>query len=572
MFCILLAAFAVHANGIGNGFVYFDDPENVVSNALIREISWANIGHWFTTPLQFMYTPLVYLSYAVDYLFGQGAMGMYHFTNVSLHLTNVTLVFLLIRRLTERPFVACFVAAAFAIHPVNVDTVAWISTRSNLLATLFSLAALLVYLRYLKSLNWQPLAWSVVLFGLATLSKSTAVALPLALFLIDHFRGRKPAWRLVLEKIPFFVVAVVMGLVTLDVRQDVVPPHDYTLLDRIFLACSAPVDYLVRLVYPFHLSLAYEYPGENLPWYLYLFPLVLAAGAVALSLVRPARKVVLFGLGFFAINIALPQTVLLIDNYHANRYAYLPYVGLFLIVGHFADKALQHRNRNLRAGTIGAIALFAVLFATLSIIRNTTWKNTETIMSDAIAKEPGVAFVHNSRGIARFRDGDYAGAAADFQRTTELDPDFMLAYHYLGMIKYTNGDYAGALAELDYVVSRLPTFAPGYSERGKTKIALKDYAGAQQDLSMAITYDPNLAEAYYLRGVAGIELGNPQGALSDLDVALRLFPGYADAYYRHGVARSRLGDTGGACADWSTAASLGSPDAGRSIADNHCAG
>ncbi|MFC4533512.1 glycosyltransferase family 39 protein [Sphaerisporangium dianthi] len=569
---IVVAAFAVHANGIGNGFIYFDDPESVVDNASIRELGWAAVGHWFTTPLQSMYSPLAYASYAIDHLAGQGAMGVYHFTNVLLHLANVVLVFLVIRRLTGRTFPAGFVAAAFAIHPMNVDTVAWISTRSNLLATLFSLAALLAYLRHLDSRRPGPLVWSVVLFGLATLSKSTAVALPLVLFLIDHFRGRGPSRRSFLEKIPFLAIAVVMGVVALAVRQDVVPPRDYTILDRFFLACSAMVDYLVRVAGPFHLSLAYEYPGRPLPWYVLLSPLVLAAVVAALLLLKSSRRVVVFGLGFFAVTIALTQAVLLIDNYHANRYAYLPYLGLFLIAGHFAEKALQHRDRIPRAAVTGALAVFAVLFATLTITRNMVWKDTETIMSDAIAKEPGVAFAHNSRGIARYTGGDDTGASADFERTIALDKDFMLAYYYLGLIEYKGGDHAAALARFDYVVSRLPTFAPGYSERGRTKIALRDHAGALADLSTAIGYDPGLVEDYYLRGLAEIELGDLRGALADLNTAVASIPGHADAYYRRGVVRSRLGDTAAACADWKTAASLGYSDANRSIAEGHCAG
>ncbi|MEV4294289.1 tetratricopeptide repeat protein [Microbispora rosea] len=572
MFLIVAGAFAVHASGLGNGFIYFDDPEGVVDNVSIRDFSATNIGHWFTTPLQFMYTPLVYVSYAVDYLFGQGAIGIYHFTNLMLHLANVVLVFLLFRRLTERAFVACFVAVAFAIHPVNVDTVAWISARSNLLATLFFLAAILVYLRYVRSLRRQSLAWSVVLFGLAALSKSTAVALPLVLFLVDHVQGRRPSRRLFLEKIPFAVLAAVTVLVALNVRQDVVPSQGYTVADRILLTCSAVVNHLVQAVYPFHLSLAYAYPHTPFPWYLYAFPLVLAAGGAALWLVKPARKIVVFGLGFFAVTIAPTQAVLLIDGYHANRYAYLPYLGLFFICGYLADAALRHRDRRLRAGAIGAMAVFAVLFTTLTVIRNTAWRNTETIMSDAIAKEPGVALAYNSRGIARFRGGDYSGATADLERTVKLDPDFVLAHHYLGLIKYYNGDYTGALGELDYEVSRLPTFAVAYSERGKTKIALRDYSGAYADLSTAIAYDPQQAEAYYSRGVAGIGLGNPREAISDLNAALGLMPQYADAYYQRGVAESRLGDTGAACADWNTAVSLGSPDANTSLAENHCGG
>ncbi|WP_328854707.1 glycosyltransferase family 39 protein [Microbispora hainanensis] len=341
LFLIVAGTFAVHANGLGNGFIYFDDPEGVVDNVSIREFSAANIGYWFTTPLQFMYTPLVYVSYAIDYMFGHGAIGMYHFTNLILHLANVVLVFLLFRRLTERAFPACFVAVAFAIHPVNVDTVAWISARSNLLATLFSLAAISLYVRYLESWRWRPLVWSVVLFGLAALSKSTAVALPVVLFLVDFWLCRGPSRRLLLEKLPFFVIAAITVLVGLDVRQDVVPQGGYTVVDRILLTCSALVDHLVQSVYPVHLSFAYEYPRTPFPWYFSVFPLVLAAGIAAAWVVRPVRRILVFGLGFFVVTIAPTQAVLLIDGYHANRYVYLPYLGLFLVFGYLVDAVLR---------------------------------------------------------------------------------------------------------------------------------------------------------------------------------------------------------------------------------------
>lgn len=583
LFWTVVLAFLIHASSLANGFVYFDDPENVMDNFSIREINLANIGHWFTTPLQFMYTPLVYVSYAVDYLIGGGAAGMYHFTNLALHLCNVVLVFALVHALTRRVFVAHVVAALFAIHPVNVDSIAWISTRSNLLATLFSLAALLLYTRYLRSASWRQLAWATALFALATLSKSSAVVLPLLLFLIDYFHGRRPSWRMLLEKIPMFAIAVGMGLVGLHFRGDVVAAG-YTLVERGFLICTALVAYLLRLVFPFNLSLVYAYPGTagHLPWYVYASPVILIAVTVLLLLVRSARKVVIFGLAFFVVNVALSQVVLLIDNYQANRYAYLGYIGLFLIVAHFVDRALHARVSReaaprlrealprLRIALTSVLVVFAVVLVTLTVIRTVAWRNTVTIMSDAIAKEPGVPFVYNSRGIAEYRDGDYAAAKRDFEETIRIDPDFLLARHYLGILKYNAGDYAGSLADHDQVLARLQTFAAGFNERGRTKLALKDYSGAFTDFSTAIQYDPYLVDAYNNRGIADIELGNPTAALADLDRAISLFPDFADAYYERGVARSRLNDTSGACTDWSKASSLGHQEAPQVMTDQHC--
>jgi protein O-mannosyl-transferase len=572
----LLLAFLVYTPSLGNGFVDFDDPENVIDNFSIRDLNATNIGHYFSTPLQYMYTPLVSLSYAFDFQLGGLDPTAYHVTNLLLHLANTAAVFGVFSSLTRRAFVAHFVTVAFAIHPMNVDGVAWISTRSGLLATLFSLLALLAYIRYVDTQRRWYLGAASVSFLFATFSKSPAVVLPLVLFLVDYYRRRiewppRPAnlGRLLVEKLPFLAIAITMGIVALNFRVDTVNPYGYTVLDRFFIVCSALVAYIGKLLFPFGLSFAHAYPPRNdgaLPWHLYLAPFLLAAGTWLLVRVTRPRRIVVFGLSFFFITIILSQTVLLIDNFQANRYAYLPYLGLFLILGHFADRLVNGkamRRRFPQIQTAGTVALLAVamVFASVSFLRNRVWHDTVSVMSNSIENEPDVAFVHNSRGIARFKAGDHAGAKVDFERTIALDPEFYLSYYYLGIMKYNAGDYAGALADHEKVVSHYGTFAAGFNERGKARQKLKDLDGAMADFSNAIALDAYLPDAYYNRGVVELERNDYRSAFADFDRAITLSPDHADAHHRRGVARSRLGDPSAACADWEKARSLGSAEA-----------
>lgn len=599
---ILVITVGIYANSLANGFIAFDDPENVVDNYSIRALTFANIGHWFSTSLQYMYTPLVSVSYAFDYAIGGLHPAMYHFTNLALHLAGVALVYLFVRRLTGRAFPAQFVAAVFAIHPMNVDAVAWVATRSNLLATVFFLGSVLGYLRYVDTGRVRPLVVSALLFLGATLSKSTAVVLPLTLFAIDYYRGRQllaPAadpdgddeprpplwrriwqrvqWKLLVEKAPFFLVALVLGIVALTFRVDTVNPHGYTVIDRFFLVCAAIVAYLFRLVWPVHLSLAYAYPaksGGHLAWYFYGAPLVLAAIGYGLWRLRTHRKTIVFGVTFFVVNLLLSQTVLLIDNYKADRYAYLPYVGLLLIVAVFVEQFLESRREwripRLKQSVLAVGAIVALLLSALTVIRNAAWHDTIAITSDSIRHEPKVAFVYNSRGIAEYQAGQYDVALADFRKTIEVDPTFYLAIYYQGVIKHLQGDLPGALTDLNTTMSHYPTFASGFNERGRIKLDMSDNNGALADLNDAIAYDPYLVVAYDNRGIVEINLGNFQAAVADFNTAMSYSPDWADAYFNRAVAKSHLSDQAGACADWIKAQQLGSPDAGKAIADNSC--
>ena len=218
---ILLLTILVYARSLNNGFVAWDDPTNVYENPFIRELSGENLKTYFTKPLLAMYTPLVYLSFAVDYQIGGLDPRTYHTTNLILHLVNVSLVFMALWLLTRRTEIAAVAALLFAVHPLNTAAVAPVSTRSTLLYALFFLAAFLAYIRYLQTaLKPRYIAVALGLFLLALLSKSAAVVLPLVLILTDYYVGRTFDRRAIGEKIPFFALSLLFGILTFALRED----------------------------------------------------------------------------------------------------------------------------------------------------------------------------------------------------------------------------------------------------------------------------------------------------------------------------------------------------------------
>lgn len=571
LLAILLLAVLIYSNSLKNGFIYFDDPELVMDNYFIRQISWENIVHYFTTPVQFTYLPIGLISYAIDYQIGQLDPFIYHLNSLIIHLCNIALVYWVFILLTRKSNIAIFVAFIFAIHPVNVDTVAWVATRNNLLTTFFYLAALVCYSYYLKK-NFQIryLTLSCIAFALSVLSKSSSVVLPLVLLLWDYYYGRKWNAKLFIEKIPFAVIALIFGIITLNIRQDVVPPVAYNILDRFILFCYSLTDYLVRLLFPLQLSMSYAYPakdGEFLPLHFYLFPFILGLIVWGLYKLPINKKILTIGLLFFVANIFLSQSVLLIDNFMASRYAYLAYLGLFFILADINERifniSAEGWKSKLKFAWVGVLVIFVAGFSLLTYNRNFVWKDTVSLFDDVVQKQPNIPWVYSNRGVAKYKANDFEGALKDFNYSLTLDPTFGLSLYYRGVISYLQGNDAAALADLDQVILTIPQFAIAYNDRAKVKLALQDNQGALDDFSQAIAQDPSFVDAYFNRGSLRKDMGDYTGSIADLDTAISLYPEYAAAYYLRGIAKSKLNDPT-ACDDIRTGTSMGyAPTAGQ---------
>ncbi len=542
---ILLLTIVVYSHSISNGFVNWDDDKNVYDNLSIRELSAGNIKLYFTKPLLAMYTPLVYISFAIDYKIGGLDPRVYHATNLLLHLLNITLLFFVVRLLTQRIEIAAIVALLFAVHPLNTGAVAPVSTRSTLLYSFFFLAAFLSYIHYLKTdFELRYLVLTLVLFLMALLSKSAAVVLPLVLLLTDYYCTRKFDARAITGKIPFFVLSLIFGILTFVFREDaghIGSQVVFSAFDRVFLVGYSIVFYMFNVLIPVKLSAYYPYPvkiGGLLPLWFYLTPLVIASFIFFIYKLQNFRRELIFGALFFLINIILVLKIVPMGGeIVCDRYAYLPYIGFFLIIGWaycwIADRFHGTSTSGwVKYSSIITVVAYSTAFSVLSHERNKVWKDSLTLYNDVLEKYPFVSLAYYNRGIYKSEKKDYSGAIDDYNKAIELSPGYAKAYNNRGNLKSAKKDYSGAIDDYNKVIELHPGDAMAYNNRGVAKVKReKDYAGAMADYNRALEIMPAYAEAYDNRGNAKKALNDYHGAMEDYNKAIESNPRYLPSYF-----------------------------------------
>jgi len=613
---ILLVTAIAYSNSVTNGFVNWDDDLYVYTNQDIRHLDGAAIYEFFTRSFGKMYAPVTMISYALDYRIGELDATTYHRTNLILHLLNVSLVFYLLYLLTGQTAIAVISALLFGIHPLHVESVAWISERKDLLYSFFYLCGLTAYICFLnKNRERKYYFFTILFFLLSLLSKSAAVTFPLILLLIDYYKGKKLTFKDNLDKIPFFLMAIGFGILSL-LSQKVIGTNvdyvqGYTILDRAFLGAYSFAFYLVKSIFPSGLSALHPMPmkpGGVLPVAYYLSVVVfigffwLLVKVIRLKTNEILKKDVLFCLLFFLFTIVLILFIPVGEAVVAERYTYLPYIGIFMILGRFYLHFKQKRIPSfpeLKHWCAAAVILVMVLFAGITYGRNRVWKDTVSLFSDVIAKHPdaGLAYnnrgnirieqkdfkgamedlnkaidlkfwnAYNNRGILRNRIGDYKNAIEDFNRAElYVKLDKAKVYYNRGIAKLNLGNFKGAEEDFGSAIQIDPRYSSAYSNRGLVRYEnLSDFKGAIRDLDRAISLDPTDPYAYYNRGNAKLRSGKFAEALSDYDRGLQIEPQFAALYFNKGVAFLKLNNLDGACTSWNKASDLGVKNAAKLI-------
>jgi tetratricopeptide (TPR) repeat protein len=574
---ILLITVIVHSDSLNNGFVNWDDDKYVFNNEDIRQLDGQSILRFFTTYYLRMYQPITMISYACDYKMGELTPLTYHRTNLILHLLNVLLVFCAVLLLTKQAAIAAISALFFGVHPLHVESVAWISERKDLLYSLFYLGSLITYILYRKRNNSYRLYFLAILFFLfSLLSKSAAVSLPLILVLTDYYLNPKLEFRSNLDKIPFFVLSVIFGIVSL-MSQRILGSHwdyviGYTLLDRLFMGSYAFTFYIVKSILPFGLSAIHPMPLKPaglLPIVYYisglafiLFPWILVK-VFKSKADETLRKDIIYGALFFFFTIVLVIFMPVGQAVVAERYTYIPYIGLFVILGrvylylgqrkHFFSPVLQY-------GYTAVIGIMLIVFAHGAYARNTVWRDTLTLFSDVIDKYPETGIAYNNRGNVRRDQNDFQGAMEDYGKAIELDYDD--AYNNRGILRNRMNDYINAIEDFNRALHGKSDREIAYYNRGIAKLNLGDFGGAVEDFGNAIETDPQYSDAYNNRGFVRYEkLADFIGAIHDFDTAIGLSPAEPDIYYNRGNAKTLAGRYESAIMDYDRALQI-KPDYG----------
>ncbi len=559
---ILGLTFIVFAGSLNNGFTNWDDDVYVFNNFLIRDFSLAGLQKIFFEPMgaSQIYRPMAYLTYMIDFqLWGLDPFG-YHLSSLLFHLVNVILVFKIVKSLSNSLIISSLVTLFFAINPLKVEAVAWASARVDVVYAMFYLGALLSYLFYLKSeLKLKYLILASVLFVFSLLSKPSAVTFPLACLLVDYLIGRKWQYKLLIEKIPLFVFALAMGIITmLAQRPDTVASGIVALpaFERFFIVCYMPIFYLFKSIFPFALSNYYDFPKE-LDLIHYASTIILLALGFFIYKARN-NKAVIFGAAFFVLHLGLVLNLIPTGNKFmaADRYAYLAQIGLFFLIVYLYTAA----SSTVKNIYVGFFVLLFLLSVSISFKRTDVWESGITLWVDAVQKNDKCEHCLFGLGNMLINSGQQQKALPVIEKSISLNPNVAESYHSRGTIYFALKEYDKALKDFDKSLSLNPTYQYTYASRGSTYASMKEYDKALKDFEQALNLNANDIETYLNRGMVRGLLKNFEGAKLDLDVYLRYYPDNVKALYHRGYANAYLGQVADCCKDWKRAYDLGAKE------------
>jgi tetratricopeptide (TPR) repeat protein len=627
--CIFLAVavWMVFGQTLRHGFANLDDKEYVYENLEVaRGLTLQGIVWAFTHVYASNWHPLTWISHMLDcQLYGLNPGG-HHLTNVLLHMAAAILLFLVLRRMTGFVWRSAFVAAVFAIHPLRVESVAWVSERKDVLSGVFFMLTLWAYVRYAQrrsrvqpsslrfaapghressagggSLSLDPRLWTldyglvVMFFVLGLMCKPMLVTLPFVLLLLDYwplnrvanvtsatvtdrrYRTHFPiARRLIIEKLPLFGLAAASCAATLFAQTEAIQPFEALSLPlRAGNALISCVMYLGQMLWPSGLAVFYPFAAGGVGVSSIVLSLAVLAGISAGAFVlRRQRPYLLTGWLWYLIMLAPVIGMVQVGAQAlADRYTYLPQIGVYVMLTWAVDLCAGWRHRRVALGGGAAIILMALIFCGRA--QTAYWRNSESLWTHALACTTDNWVAHNNLGNALLKNGAVDEAIAQFQKALEIKPDYAVAHYNLGNALLKRGSVDEGMAHYQRALQIKPDYAVAHNNLGnallkngavdeaiahfQSALQIKpDYADAHYNLGLALfkkgavdeamvqyqkalEINPDSAETHYNLGNALLQKGAVDEAITQFQRALQIKPDYADAHYNLGNALLKKG-------------------------------
>ena len=482
-----------------NSFTNWDDEYYVVNNVLLRGPDWHGI---FTQPVVSNYHPLTIISLAINYQLTGLDPSSYLIFNLLLHLVNTMLVFYFTWLISgKKMWVAGVTALVFGIHPMHVESVAWVSERKDVLYTLFFLLSLIQYWRFLQTGRSSRLWFCFFLFVLSLLSKPAAIILPLVLLLLDYWKGRQVSIKWIVEKIPFFLLALLFAIVTVKIQsaKAIAGLDLYPLWTRPLFASYVTMIYFLRFFIPYPLSAFHPYPNPDHLGLPVLISPVFIIALLAFLWYQRKNRLVIFGFLFYIVNLLLIlQVVSIGTTIVSERYTYVPYIGLAFLFTMWLSNYRSTVARSLR--WIFPVVI-TIVFGIMTFQRTRVWKNSETLWTNAINHYPNAPQPRASR--------------ANYLLKLSVDP---------ANKAQKDANFQRALEDCNVAIKSNPNHGPAYEDREFIYFNLTRYKEAIADANMLIKLDPGNPLGYAIRGASYTHLNEPEKALVDLNKSLSLSP------------------------------------------------
>ncbi len=525
---LLLATAAVYARTLGHPFVNWDDPYHITANPLITEL---DLRALLRVPENQIFHPLAMLSWALEYRAVGLEPWLYHGDNLLLHLLNSALVWLLIGRLVpERPALRGLVAGVFALHPLQVEAVAWASARKDLLCTSLTLGCWLAWLRFravrgVRALGWYALALAA--FPLALGAKPMAMTTPALLWLGDLWTRHATAWRSAAQLLPFAAAALAYGHsfpLTMPPPGDptAIPIYTLGLVDRLGIAAEGVVFYLSKFLWPAGLAVYYDIAA------LQVGPADYAraagfAGALALWLLRVPgdRRLALAAVAFLGVCYAPVSKLVPFsgNSLYNDRYLYLPVLGLALLAV-LPLQALLARSATRRLAA-AACALLAVLLALRSADQAGVWRSSRALFEQVLAHYPQTAIAEHQVGVAAAEEErDPQHALAAFERATRIDPGFTQSWVRQAVVLAQLQQPERAAAAFERAMASAPKDAHTRGIAANFYLEAKQYERSIEVLESALEIVPGYPKFENNLGTAQLRIGNLAAARAAFERAL----------------------------------------------------
>jgi Tfp pilus assembly protein PilF len=548
--CLILAIVTVVSfQGVrNNAFLPYDDYDYVLENPIVQQgltiesIEWA-----FSTYHAANWHPLTWISHILDWdLYGNDPSG-HHLTNVYLHAANAVLLFLFLVYITGYLGRSAIVAFLFALHPAHVESVAWVAERKDVLCAFFYLATLLAYAWYVRQPSWKRFAWIVLGFACALMSKPMAVTLPFTLLLLDYWplrritftpkiraQGLSSLWKLCVEKWLLFLMAAISSVITMHAQRAggvviALQSQSLPIWARAGNAAISYCRYLQITFWPHPLIAYYYYDLNNVTVSAVLLSilLLLLISAVCWRF-RKQHPYCLAGWLWFLVTLLPVIGIVQVGGQAmAERYTYIPLIGIFIAVVWLAGDAVFKFPRLKIAAQLFAVAvLLACAFETVAQVK--FWKDMQTLFSHVVEVDPRGEIPNLYLGTAYMRQGKLDEAEKEYRRVLAVLPGSYDVHNDLGLLLGRRGQFTEALKEFRLAVAIQPDGAFAHSNLAWALTQTRQYPQAVEEFTQALRFDPNNASTHNNLGVALLQLGDFEKAAEQFNDAIQINPSYAD--------------------------------------------
>ncbi len=557
---LIILTLSVYAGLVGNDFVRYDDHEFVTRNDHIQQgLSLEGMMWAFTTVISANWNPVTFLSHMLDcQIYGLSPAG-HHLTSLFLHVATVLLLFLMLREATGRIWESATVAALFALHPIHVESVAWVSERKDVLSGFFCLLTILMYVHYVKDHRTRWYWLSIVFFTLGLLSKPMLVTIPLLLFIMDYWPlgrivplpptdiGHTGAWKgrnyshlrkIILEKIPFLVLSLLFGITTIFVQSragTMATLEALPLPVRFANALISYQNYLGNILYPTDLAIFYPHSLNMPSGHLLLGACLVLAGITIFACLFIRQQPFLLAGWLWYLVALLPVIGIIQVGFQAmaDRYAYLPAIGIYILFS-FGLSTLT-RRLPYRPILLGCLAMLAFTFLSIHTVRQVGyWKDTKTLFSQAIMVTPNNWLAHGVLSGLFLEEGNASAAEAEARKALALAQNAN-GHINLAAALHKTGRLPEAMDHLREALRIDPKQAQAYINMGRLLVAMQQKELALSYFLKAEEFLPRNSWAYNILGIAYASAAGYNRAMIQFNKALQLAPQRWDTYNNIGM-------------------------------------